>query len=330
MNILIFRTDRIGDLLFACPTITTIKKYFTNSNITLISSSKNNFYAQSLNIFDNIYEFPKKGIFKKIKFIFTLAKKEYDYIFVLDGKERSVITTKFIKGKCKVAIISKEKSYYKLLGIKFFFDEEKDNLNKIYQKMINYCNIKIKINNYFFLKNKKNNNYSLKIPIKNYIQIHLDEKWFSNLYITKYTNINPRYDEFVDFLNNISKINNILITTGNINFTLIDELKRKYFDKKSDEIFYKKNYNNLIYFVVKNTFDDIESLLRNAKVLVSCHGAITHAANSLQVSQIDIIEENKKNFYKKFTLYINIYSQLYRTSFGLLKNTLLKNLSTYE
>ena len=39
-NILIFRTDKIGDLLTTCPTIVTIKKYLKNSEITLISSKK--------------------------------------------------------------------------------------------------------------------------------------------------------------------------------------------------------------------------------------------------------------------------------------------------
>ena len=57
-NILIFRTDRIGDLIVTCPTIITIKKYFKNPKITLISSNKNFEYAKSLNIFDQIYKFP--------------------------------------------------------------------------------------------------------------------------------------------------------------------------------------------------------------------------------------------------------------------------------
>ena len=41
IKILIFRTDRIGDLIFTCPTIISIKKYFKECDITLISSNKN-------------------------------------------------------------------------------------------------------------------------------------------------------------------------------------------------------------------------------------------------------------------------------------------------
>ena len=53
-NILIFRTDRIGDLIYSCPVIFTIKQYFKNSQITLITSNKNYDYAKSLNIFYEI------------------------------------------------------------------------------------------------------------------------------------------------------------------------------------------------------------------------------------------------------------------------------------
>ena len=55
-KILVFRTDRIGDLIHNCPTIFTIKEYFNNSAITLISSEKNSDYAKKLKIFDYIYQ----------------------------------------------------------------------------------------------------------------------------------------------------------------------------------------------------------------------------------------------------------------------------------
>ena len=74
------------------------------------------------------------------------------------------------------------------------------------------------------------------------------------------------------------------------------------------------------------TFEDIESLLRNSKTLISCHGAITHAANSFNVKIIDIIEENKKIFYQRFTSYLNKYSKVYRKDFFSIKNNLYKKL----
>ena len=61
-NIMIFRTDRIGDLLISCPAIITIKNYIKDSNITLITSKKNYEYARSLNLFDKVYKFPDKNL----------------------------------------------------------------------------------------------------------------------------------------------------------------------------------------------------------------------------------------------------------------------------
>ena len=46
-EILIFRTDSIGELIVTCPVIITIKKYFNNSKITIITSNKNYEYANN-------------------------------------------------------------------------------------------------------------------------------------------------------------------------------------------------------------------------------------------------------------------------------------------
>ena len=83
------------------------------------------------------------------------------------------------------------------MRMKFFEDNENTNLNEVFQKMLFNSNISAQISNYDFLKNKKDNNFSSKIPINEYVHIHLDEKWFNNLYIKSYTNINPQYDEFI-------------------------------------------------------------------------------------------------------------------------------------
>ena len=50
-EILIFRTDRVGDLLFSLLFIKIIKKNFPKCRITLITSSKNYEYA---NTFEDI------------------------------------------------------------------------------------------------------------------------------------------------------------------------------------------------------------------------------------------------------------------------------------
>ena len=214
------------------------------------------------------------------------------------------------------------------MKVKFIKDNENKNLIESYQKMLNYTNINTKIDNYKFIKDKKDNNFSKKIPINKYIHIHLDEKWFNNLYIHSYTNINPNLNEFINFLDKISKHENILITTGLVELNLINELiDKQIFEKIDTNIFFKKNNTKFIFLVNTPTFDDIESLLRNSKKLISCHGAITHVANSLDVQIIDIIEKDRQLFYQRFTSHLNMYTYIFRENFNLMENTLLNKLN---
>ena len=323
-NILIFRTDRIGDLLLTCPTIITIKKHFSKSKVSIVTSEKNYYYAKTLGIFDNVYLFPKKNLLRKIKFIYKMSKLFFDYVYIFDGKERSIITTSFIKSKNKIALAAINKSYYKMFNIKFFIDNKNESLSEIFQKIIDYTNIPTKINNYKFLSEKKDNKFSLNIPVKNYIHLHFDEKWIDDLYIKNYTSINPSYEQLLSFFNSLSRENNLLITTGVVDFELLNSLINNFFKKINEKIFVKKTDKNNIFFVFKPNFDDIESLLRNAKTLISCHGAITHAANSFNVKSIDIIEKERSDFYNRFTSYLSNYKSVYRSSFDILSKDLIK------
>ena len=274
--------------------------------------------------FDEVYKFPEKNIIKKIIFIYKLIKKNYKYIYVFDGKERSIITAGLIKSANKFALTPKINFFYKMLKIKFFLDNEKTSLNEIFQQFLKHSNIKVSISNYDFLKNKVDNNFSSKIPIKDYLHIHLDEKWISNIYIRKYTDINPNFFDFMQFLDEINKKNDILITTGLIDFNLIEDLKNKYFEKLSDKIFFKKNGNKSIYLVYKPLFEDLESLLRNSKTLIACHGSIIHAANSFNVKKIDILEKSKISFYSRFTSHLSDYHTVYRSDFNSVKSEIYK------
>jgi len=329
-KVLIFRTDRIGDLLFTCPAIIKIKESLKKSSITLITSEKNYKYAVSLNIFDAVLQFPKKGLFKKMWFIFTLIKKNFDYIFVFDGKERSIISAILIKAKYKVAVVQKIKKYYKIFKIKYIEDKNNEDLFIKFKKALSFCQLNNEIKNFNVLKHKKKNNFHNKIPLNKYIHIHLDEKWIEGLYINEFTSINPSYDDFVYFLNKLSIKNNVLVTSGMVDFDLLDKLKLNFFNNISEKIYIKKNEKTSIYLVYKPSFEDIESLLSKTQILISCHGAITHAANSFNIKKIDIIEKNKLKFYKKFITYLESHNIIYRSEFNLLSKEIIKKLLKYN
>ena len=321
-NILIFRIDRIGDLIVSCPAILTIKEYLKNPHITIVTSNKNFNYAKSLNLFNEILLFPDTGILNKIKFILKLKKQKFDCIYIFDGKEKSFITALFLKSTLKVGISNKIKKYFDLFNIKIFeFNNNK--LYEVFQKTLNYSKIYRKINHFDFISKKKKNDFVNKIPIKDFIQIHLDEKWFSAFYINNYTDINPNYREFVLFLENASEYNNILITTGILNFPLIDQIKKNFVNNVQDNIYLNNKMNHSIYLVDKASFLDIESLMAKTKLLIICHGSLTHVANSFNITIIDIIEESKKNFYQSYNYYLDNYNILFRTTFHKLKRSLI-------
>jgi len=327
VKILIFRTDRIGDLIVTCPTVISIQKHLKECKTTLITSEKNHNYAKRLNIFNFIYKFPKGNIINKLLLINKLNKTKYDFIFVFDGKERSILSSFLIGANSKVALTPRIKFYYKFFNVKFFKDDNKTNLNEIFKKILKYCEMHTEIKNYDFLKNISENNFSDKISIKDYIHIHLDEKWFNNLYIQSYTNINPNFNAFINFLDNLSENEDVLITTGLVQLSLINELiDKKAFEKVNENIFLRKNNTKSIYLINNPTFEDIESLLRNTKRLISCHGAITHAANSFDIEIIDIIEKDKRLFYQRFTSHLKKHTFIYRENFNSLKNILLNKL----
>ncbi len=173
---------------------------------------------------------------------------------------------------------------------------------------------------------KNDNNFSKNLSINKYIHVHLDEKWFNKSYITSYTDINPIYDDFIDFLNEISKNNDVLITTGMINFDLLENLKNSFFKKIDDKIYFKKNYNKNIFLIYKPSIFDIESLIKNSEYLITCHGSITHIANHFNIKIFDIIQEDKLSFYNNYTYYLNNYNYLFRKNFTELKNNLLNSI----
>ena len=83
-NILVFRTDRIGDLLVTCPSIKTIKEYFPNSKVSIVTSKKI-FLTQKLLVFLTKFIYFQKAYFKKIKLFNELSKKRFDiFLFLME------------------------------------------------------------------------------------------------------------------------------------------------------------------------------------------------------------------------------------------------------
>ena len=99
-EILIFRTDRIGDLLLYLPLINCLKRNYPSSIVSIVCSEKNYSYANHLQLFNKVHLYPKNFIQKIILFIKLFSKK--DLVMVLDGKKRSIYFSIFIPSKLKI------------------------------------------------------------------------------------------------------------------------------------------------------------------------------------------------------------------------------------
>ena len=279
---LIFRTDRIGDFLILAILIKSIRRNDPDSFINVVASEKNYNYIKSFKV-----TLLTKGILSKLKLINFLRKEKYNTIIIHDRKQRSILISLFLKTNLKIVSSAN-------LNISYFSDIKKilNHLNFSFDKAdLNILNNRT----YVSLYNLENN----------YILFHFDEKWIHNEYISNYINIEPSEKELVSFFNLIvNKTNKKLVVTTGLNSPKI-----------LNKIF-KDKFNTKVIFFDDLNFLEIESIIDKSDLLISCHGAISHLATAKNIKQIDIIDETKINFYKKWTDHFRNYRFICRKNFN--------------
>ena len=288
---LIFRTDRIGDLLVSAVLIKSIKKNDPSSKVILITSNKNYFYAKNFSYIDEIILL-QNNFFSKLKLIFKLRKSKFNNIIIHDNKKRSKFISFFLKFKKKITIENHNNfSHIEIIKIilnKMNFTYYDDSLDIFYDR---------------YSSNKESN----------FIQLHFDEKWIHKNYIQKFIDIEPTEDELFDFLKQIKSKSNLklIITSGNL------------LPKVLKNILPKINKLNIIVYE-KLDFLELEQVTSKSKILISCHGAISHIAAALNIKQIDIIDKSYN--YKKWTDHFRNYTSIYREKFLDLSDKIIQKL----
>ena len=288
---LIFRTDRVGDFLFTLKLIKIIKTNDPRSEITVIGSQKNYKYIQTFSVVDKIILL-KNDLLSKIKLIFYLRKITYDSIIVHDGKNRSKFISFFLKFRKRVVCVTN------------LIDTQIEIIKKACQK------IHLEFDNECIDFLEKRNHSLVKLPYKNYIHLHFDEKWKYSEYIKKYTNIEPNEKEFLMFINKILiKGKKLIITTGKNPSVLLNNIKNRINDLDV-KIFENQNLMQ------------IENIVFNSDLLITCHGWISHIAAAKKIRQIDIIDSSYP--YDKWTSHFRNYNFINRKSFNILSNEIIK------
>ena len=337
MKTLIIRTDRLGDFYQTIPYINCLKRIYGKTNVDIVV--KKHIYPhikKKKYLYNNLYPFKEKGILNKIQLILRLRKNSYKQIIIFDGKDRSIILSKFLNvdkifhtyPKKKINFLTKiffSKKYTTIL------DNQIIPLKYLYKSILDKIGVKIIKRDYKILLHQniirinilKNEN----IKNKKYILIHLDEKWFSDSYIKKYTNISLKKNDFFLFIKKIVKKNrtNLIITTGTVELPFIKEISNKYFNINKKGYYYLKIGKYKIILLKKISIENLEIVTMNAKSVITCHGPLSLISGSFNVNLIDIIEKTQEKWYERHTSHIIKYNKLYRAKFSkLAKKIILK------
>ena len=291
-NILIFKTDRLGDLLNISPIISNLKSNFPSCNITLICSKYNQSIVKYYNKDLNFIVFDEPLFFFLFKNMKSLLFKRYDFILQLDGKNNSYLASIFIRANKKACIkfIKNKLIFGKSFlitrpnfFINNFFDYTeisrenynlKDNINyhylTLYFNLIKKLNVKILSKNHYLPFDDP-----LKVSsfIENYYLFHIDKRW--DLF-SKSVGIILK-EKIILFSQN----KNIVISSnigGNQTFS--------YLKNKLHKI-------SNIEFISDSTLHDTISLVYFSDCCISSHsGLIVHSAAAFKKRIIDIVPKD--------------------------------------
>ncbi len=337
MKTLIIRTDRLGDFYQTIPYINCLTRIYGRTNVDIVV--KKHIYShikKKKYLYNNLYSFERNGIFNKIFLILKLRKQKYKQIIIFDGKDRSIILSKFLNVDKIYHTYSQNKKNFltKILfskKYKTFFDNQTIPIKYLYKNILNDVGAKIIKKDYKILLHKNVNKINIfkneNITNKKYILIHIDEKWFSNFYIKKFTDISPDKNDFFLFIKKIIKKRktNLIITTGTVELPFITEISNKYFNINKKGYYYFRFGKYKIILLKKISIDNLEIITMNANNVITCHGPLSLLSGSFNINLIDIINKAQNKWYFRHTSHIKKYNKLYREKFDkLAKKIILK------
>ena len=296
-NILVIKNDRLGDLAISLPALNLILNKYKNKKITFVLSDIN--FGFSFLLKNNNVDFIKTSyslnFFERINFFYLLLFKKFEKVYIF-----------------------RPKNYYFFLSFIFRdINGKRESIVELQIKTINYKSI--------YVDNLINNTNSLNLanykPPRDYIFIHYKD--------TVFKKAGWVINNFISLIDNISKLTNVILVTDLENHKYKSKFIEKYsyvdLKKKSENMKIKES--NVI-FVNNVMGQHLSNLIRDAKIVIACHGTMTILANYFNVKTLDLyyIDKNIKNCRQQ---YLNSYREFRPLNKTLYKRIVFKEYDVY-
>ena len=292
-KILIFKSDRLGDLINISPVLYNLKKNYPSSEISIVCSRYNSKIASYYNDFDKILLSDYPLPFFLIKHFKNIFLKKYDLVLQLDGKKKSYLSGMLARSSVKAGIkfIKRKKLFFYTYDLKrpnfltsFSYDileNCNENYDALDNKSYHYLSLYLKILEKLDLKIFSKKHFLPLKPIKkikfdNYLHLHIDEKWISFG--------NSFFEYFEKKILILSNKNIICVTSNKSGNTYFNRLKDKF------------NENSNFVFLNNISLEDLLNVIYHSKTTISSHaGLIVHAGAAFRKKVIDIVPKNINN-----------------------------------
>ena len=330
-NILVFKNDRLGDFVISLPAFNLIFNKYKNEKITFVLSDINygfSFLLKKTNV-DFIKTSYSLNFFERLSIFFFLLFNKIDKIYIFRPKNYFFFLS-FVFRKIKFIgicvknknILRPNKFFLKYLDFHLINDRDTNGARKsIVELQIEA--ISFPTNNLENLINNLNPNNLVNDNFPdNYILIHYKHAIFKK---GKWT-----VNNFISLLKKISIFKKIILITDldnndskNFFYKSFSSIDLK---KKSD---YKTIKENNITFIDNAVSEDLAYLIKNAKIVVACHGTMTMLANYFNVKTLDLyyIDRNISNFKQQ---YLNSFREFRPLKKTIYKRIVFKEYYVYE
>ncbi len=268
-KVLIIKTGALGDIILSSLSFKTIKKFFPESTIYLLTKGDFKSVVKNCPIFEKIFYLPAgRNFFKFLEFIWKLRKERFDIIFDLQGNLKTNFYSFLIGAKERIGL------YRKKAG-KIFLPKavkKRDDLNPVEHQRYFFKKIGIETEENLELWIEEKEEYrnflkKYKLEKGNYILIHpvASPEWETKRWLPE------RFAEFAD----------ILIEKGE---------KVVFIGKGREEIeeIIKKMKNKPLNLSDETNISQLIFIIKNSKVVITTDSAPLHIGAASRVKTIGI------------------------------------------